>query len=117
MRFLSLAIRNAKETCRDPLALGFLIAFPLLFMLLFGAALGGNSDFSFTIGVVDEDNTETSGQFINQVLADIPVFKITKFESASRYRRLENGNTQSALIVPAGFGEEIKSTGRTRNPI
>jgi len=109
LRFLSLAIRNAKETYRDPLALGFLIAFPLLFMLLFGAAIGGNSDFSFTIGVVDEDNTEISGQFINQALADIPVFKITVFESASQVTEgLKNGNVESALIVPAGFGEEIK---------
>jgi ABC-2 type transport system permease protein len=109
LRFLSLAIRNAKETYRDPLALGFLIAFPLLFMLLFGAALGGNSDFSFTIGVVDEDDTEISGQFINQVLADIPVFKITVFGSTSQVTEdLKNGNIESALIVPAGFGEEIK---------
>ena len=39
MRLLALASRNLKETYRDPLALGFLLAFPLLFMVLFGAIL------------------------------------------------------------------------------
>ncbi|MFA7191386.1 MAG: ABC transporter permease [Dehalococcoidales bacterium] len=108
MRFVSLAIRNAKETCRDPLALGFLIAFPLLFMLLFGAALGGNSSLSYTIGVVDEDKTEVSGQFINQVLPGVAIFKIAPFESADEATEaLKNANIKAALVIPAGFGDEV----------
>jgi len=40
MRFWQLFLRNLKETYRDPLALGFLLVFPLLFMVVFGLALG-----------------------------------------------------------------------------
>jgi ABC-2 type transport system permease protein len=117
LRFVSLAIRNAKETYRDPLALGFLIAFPLLFMLLFGAALGGNSDLSYTIGVVDEDKTEISGQFINDVLSDIPILKIATFESDTQATEsLKNSDIKAALVVPAGFGEEINKNWQNQDP-
>ena len=54
MRFWQLFIRNLKETYRDPLALGFLLAFPLLFMVVFGAALSGNSTPSYNIAVRED---------------------------------------------------------------
>ena len=40
MRFWQLFIRNLKETYRDTMALGFVLAFPLLFMVVFGLSLG-----------------------------------------------------------------------------
>ncbi|GAJ08734.1 unnamed protein product, partial [marine sediment metagenome] len=43
MRFLELCKRNLKETYRDPLSLGFLLGFPLVFMLLFGLAFSGET--------------------------------------------------------------------------
>ncbi len=49
MRFLELANRNLKETYRDPLALGFLLLFPLLFMLLMGVVVGGETTPNFPI--------------------------------------------------------------------
>jgi ABC-2 type transport system permease protein len=46
MRFWQLFLRNLKETYRDPMALGFLLAFPLLFMVVFGAALGNAAEIT-----------------------------------------------------------------------
>ncbi|MBA7562387.1 hypothetical protein ES708_04039 [subsurface metagenome] len=50
MKFWELAKRNLKETYRDPLALGFLLAFPLLFMVLFGAIFSGDTISSYPVG-------------------------------------------------------------------
>jgi ABC-2 type transport system permease protein len=108
MKFAILAIRNFKEIYRDPLALGFLIAFPLLFMLLFGAALGGNADASYTVGLVDEDRTVVSGNFVNQVLSDIPLLKISPYESeADATTSFKNGDIRAIIAIPEGFGQEI----------
>ncbi|MDX9802744.1 MAG: ABC transporter permease [Dehalococcoidales bacterium] len=117
MRFTKLAIRNARETYRDPLALGFLIAFPLLFMLLFGAALGGNSDFSYTIGVVDKDKTGVSEQFVTQALDSVPILSIATFETDTLAGdSLKNGDIKAFIVLPSGFGEEITKSWQQENP-
>jgi ABC-2 type transport system permease protein len=50
MRIWQLFLRNLKETYRDLMALGFLLAFPLLFMVVFGAALGNTA--TITPGII-----------------------------------------------------------------
>ena len=47
MKFWRLFIRNLKETYRDIAALGFLLAFPLLFMVVFGAAFSSADQLDF----------------------------------------------------------------------
>ncbi|MBN1369016.1 MAG: ABC transporter permease [Dehalococcoidaceae bacterium] len=117
MKFLNLTLRNFKETYRDPLALGFLIAFPLLFMLLFGAALGGNSNPSYAVGVIDEDGTQVSNQFITEVLSQIPLLDIGLFESeAQALDNLKQGNIRSALVIPSGFGDEVTKSWQRLDP-
>jgi len=117
VKFLNLTLRNFKETYRDPLALGFLIAFPLLFMLLFGAALGGNSNPSYTVGVIDEDGTQVSSQFITEVLTQIPLLDIGLFESeAEALDNLKQGNIRSALVIPSGFGDEVAKSWQHLDP-
>jgi ABC-2 type transport system permease protein len=47
MRFWKLFTRDLKETYRDIPALGFLLAFPLLFMVVFGAAFSSADQIDF----------------------------------------------------------------------
>ena len=82
MRFWQLFIRNLKETYRDMLALGFLLAFPLLFMIVFGAALSGNSTPTYNIAVIDNDNTAVSASFISDALGKVNTFNISRPTSA-----------------------------------
>ncbi len=101
MRFWNLFKRNIKETCRDTMALMFLLAFPLIFMLLFGAAFGGDSSISFGIGVVDNDNTETSQSFINDALGATDVLRVNNYINTDN--ALENvrlGNISSYIVIP-----------------
>ena len=113
MRFWNLFLRNLKETYRDPLALGFLLAFPLMFMLLFGAAFGGNNTPSYTIGVVDDEKTQVSQSFVSQALAETPTIQITSFESADTAREeLRLGNIRAYIEIPVGFGEQVSQMGQ-----
>ncbi len=108
MKFWSLTVRNFKEIYRDPLALGFLVAFPLLFMLLFGAALGGNSNPGFQLGVIDEDGSDISNQFISQALAGVPIFDINAHNSrAQALEELKMGSIDAFLVIPEGFSGEV----------
>jgi len=107
MRFWRLFTRSLKETYRDPLALGFLLAFPLIFMLVFGAAFGGDTVPSYTIGVVDNDNTEVSQGFVDEALSEVPVFSIDAFDNEDdALEALKQGDLSSYLVIPEGFGQE-----------
>jgi len=108
MRLLALAIRSLKETYRDPLALGFLLGFPLVFMLLFGAIFSGDTLPEFAVGVIDEDNTMMSQAFIDQALPMVPVLSVTTYDDAdTALKDLKFGELNAYIVIPPGFGQQV----------
>ena len=108
MRFWELYQRNLKETYRDPLALGFLLAFPLLFMVLFGAILGGDTTPNYSIGVIDDDNTPLSQAFIDEALVKVPVLEVASYDdTATALKDLKFGDLKAYIVIPRGFGEQV----------
>ncbi len=104
MRFWQLFLRNLKETYRDPLALGFLLAFPLLFMIVFGAALGGSSAPRYNIAVVDNDKSAASQSFINDALSSVTIFNISRIDSPDEaLSQLKLGDIRAFIVIPSGF--------------
>lgn len=107
MRFLELANRNLKENYRDPLALAFLLGFPLVFMLLFGAVFSDNVS-NFPIGVIDNDNTMLSQAFVNEALSQVPVLEVTSYEDNDTARKdLQFGDLKAYIVIPPGFGQQV----------
>jgi ABC-2 type transport system permease protein len=108
MRLLALASRNLKETYRDPLALGFLLAFPLLFMVLFGAIFSGDTIPNYSIGVIDDDNTPLSQAFIDDALANVPILEVSSYDdTAAALKDLKLGELRAYIVIPGGFGEQV----------
>ncbi len=108
MKFLELAKRNLKETYRDPLALGFLLGFPLVFMGLFGAIFSGDTSASYDIGVLDDDNTELSQAFVDDALANVPILEVAIYDDATAaLEDLKLGELKAYIVIPEGFGEQI----------
>jgi len=107
MRFWQLFVRSLKETYRDVLALGFILAFPLLFMLVFGAAFGDSSP-SYTIGVIDNDNSQESQRFVSEALPAVPTFSIeTLDDPGTALEDLRQGDLRAYIILPEGFGQQV----------
>ncbi len=108
MRFWELCKRNLKETYRDPLALAFLLGFPLVFMLLFGAIFSGDTILNYPIGVIDNDNTPRSQAFVNETLTNAPVIKVTTYEdTTTAMEDLKLGDIRAYIVIPEGFGEQV----------
>jgi ABC-2 type transport system permease protein len=111
MRILELTIRNLKETYRDPLALGFLLGFPLVFMLLFGAIFSGDENPDFPVGTIDNDNSQLSQTFISEALGTVEVLDLRSYEEASAAMNdLKLGNLSAFVEIPEGFGEQVALT-------
>jgi ABC-2 type transport system permease protein len=108
MRSWQLFVRNLKETYRDLLALGFLLAFPLLFMVVFGSALSGNSTPSYNIAVIDNDQSPVSASFISDALSNIPTFDISlPANSDDALKSLKLGDLRAYMVIPKGFGDAV----------
>ncbi|GAH91360.1 unnamed protein product, partial [marine sediment metagenome] len=106
MRFLELFKRNLKETYRDPLSLGFLLGFPLVFMLLFGFAFSGETTPTYSLGVLDQDQSEISQVFVDEALAT--AFEITLYDDSSQaLEDLKAGDLRAYITIPQGFGEQV----------
>ena len=109
MRLLEFAKRNFKETYRDPLALGFLLGFPLVFMLLMGFALGGETDPEYDIGVLDQDQSQVSQAFVSEALDK--AFEVEPYDEPDEaLDDLKAGEIRAYIIIPQGFGEQVSQS-------
>ena len=105
MRFWQIFLRSLKETYRDPLALGFLLAFPLMFMLLFGFAFSGDTVPSYNIGVIDNDGSQASQGYISDALGEVTIFEISSFnDTTDAMHELKLGEINAYIVIPQGFG-------------
>ena len=113
MRFLELAKRNLKENYRDLLSLGFLLAFPLIFMLLMGVAFGGESAPSYSVGIINKDSQsahhEITQGFIDTLEGDeVETLEISSYDDPEvALKDLKLGDLSAYIVIPQGFGEEV----------
>ena len=108
MKFWQLFLRNLKETYRDIAALGFLLAFPLLFMIVFGAVFSGSSTPSYNIAVIDNDNSAVSAVFITDALEKVNTFHISQPGNADdALKSLKLGDLRAYIVIPKGFGDAV----------
>ncbi len=111
MRILTLAVRALKENYRDPLALGFLLGFPAVFMFIFVLIFGGDIVPNFAVGVVDKDETQLSQVFINEALSGMEVLTPSIYESNTEaLDDLKLGELSAVIEIPEGFGEQVGLT-------
>ena len=111
MRFLELAKRNLKETYRDPLALGFLLGFPLVFMVFMGVAFGGETTPNLPVGVIDNDHTPVSQAFTDETLAGVEALKVSTYDDTTKaLKDLKFGDLRAYIVIPQGFGEQVSQS-------
>ncbi len=123
--FVRLTQANLRSFFRDRAGLFWTIAFPLIFIVLFGAIFSGGGTKS-TVGLVDLDGTP-----ISQALAPATspgstaapsatpsaapgaaafgtlndVFTVTRYATeADATAAMKDGNVQAVIVIPKGFG-------------
>jgi ABC-2 type transport system permease protein len=100
-----LTIANIKSFTRDRAALFWTLAFPLIFVVLFGSIFTGGND-ERTLGYADQDGSPASQQLA------------TTFESANDVHletgsqdellaKMKDGQVSAVIVVPQGFGQTV----------
>lgn len=108
---------DIKRLFRDKVAIFFVFLFPLIFLFVFGSIMGGDSDVSFRVGLINNADNEFSNQFVERVFPSEEakkndeekaksVFKIddevTNLEEAKE--KMNRGQIDATIILPEDFG-------------
>ncbi|MBX6765122.1 MAG: ABC transporter permease [Rubrobacteraceae bacterium] len=98
--FLSMVGANLKMQVRNRTALFWLLAFPALFILLFGFLFGRSSNFTVTVGVVNGNSTPIAAQ-MTKAMQKSSFFKVQRSgDRKAELQKLEQGDVDAVLVFP-----------------
>ena len=107
--FFPLLRTNYRDFVRDRTALFWTIAFPVLFIGIFGIVLGrGDEGASYEVGLVLED-VSPQANILGDVLDGFDALELTRGDRESEIANLADGERRAVVVVPQGFGESIRA--------
>ena len=103
---LTFAKIDIRRLFRDPLALFFTFAFPLIFLFIFGGIFGKSSTVSFKVALLNESKSQFASQFVKTGEKD-KLLKVSKDikTRAEAEEKMSRGEIDATIILPASFGE------------
>jgi ABC-2 type transport system permease protein len=104
---LLLTVANIKGFIRDRAAIFWALAFPLIFVLLFGSIFSGGTS-QRSIGFADLDGSAASAQ-LKEGFAGIPNVKVVDGSEALLLASMKKGDLSTVIIVPIGYGDTVAS--------
>jgi ABC-2 type transport system permease protein len=104
--FTQLLLANLREFARDRMALFWTLAFPVLFILIFGLLFARDNTFTTDLGLVTEDQGPAA-QALAQTFRSVKVFKISEGDRQSELAALREGKRDAVLIIPAGASAAV----------
>jgi ABC-2 type transport system permease protein len=110
---LSIGIKEFRQIARDRRTLMILLFVPAFFLLLYGYALSFDIR-NIPLAVEDNDRSSASREvisaFINSGYFD---FVGAVADDAEIVRRLDDGSARAVLVIPAGFGRDVRTARAT----
>ena len=99
----TLTAANIRTFTRDRAALFWTVAFPLIFVLMFGFIFQGGGSGSLTVGWADDDESEASIA-LRSAFAAVPTLELQDGTQAEVKEAMQAGDVSAAIVVPAGYG-------------
>jgi ABC-2 type transport system permease protein len=97
--FYQLVAANIKDIVRDRMSIFWFLAFPLLFIILFGVIFGHDqSSTHYSIGLVIEEHGRL-GSVIQRTFEKTPAFEIHQGKKATEIKALEKGKRSLVVVI------------------
>jgi len=103
---LALTVANLRSFVRDRAALFWTIAFPVIFVVLFGTLFGGGGSADFQVGWVDQDGTPTSAQLMD-AFAHTGLLTLKVTDQAAGLASARDGTYDAVIVVPKGYATAV----------
>jgi len=110
---IQLTIANIRSFVRDRAALFWTLAFPLIFILMFGAIFTGGGDATQTYAWSDLDGSPASAD-LRSAFAGIHGVALTDESEAAGVQDMRSGKVRGVLVVPKGYGVALATATTSR---
>ena len=98
----TLTIANIKSYYRDRAALFWTIAFPVIFVVLFGSIFSGGPS-TFNVAWVDQDQSSASAQ-LREAFAGVQLISLKDDTLDDALAQMRDGKLDAVIVVPQGSG-------------
>jgi len=97
--FIAMVVANLKMTIRNKQALFWNLAFPAIFILMFGAVFSNTGLNQFTVGIAgDESHFRTA---VTDAMTDSEIFDVNQGTTDQEMDALKNDDRDAVLVFPA----------------
>src|SRR6202008_903572 len=103
---VALTIANIRSYTRDRAALFWTLAFPLIFIFMFGFIFQSPTAGDVKIGWVDEDGPPAASQ-LRDAFVGQETTELTDLERQAALDQMRQGDLDTVLVVPAGYGAAL----------
>ena len=103
---IQLTIANIRSFVRDRAALFWTLAFPLIFILMFGAIFTGGGDATQTYAWSDLDGSAASAQ-LRGAFAAVPNVELKDETESAGVREMRDGKVRGVFVIPSGYGAAL----------
>jgi len=102
---------NTRRYFRDRTAIFFTIAFPLIFLFIFGGLFGKSGDVSFKVAIINQSHATFTDGFISD-LGKNKTFKISSNVTtmAEAQDQMDHGELDATIVLPQDFGATQRGT-------
>jgi ABC-2 type transport system permease protein len=108
--FAKLYVATVKEYARDRMSVFWTMAFPILFIFMFGLIFsGGGSNFSLDIGLVLQDSDPTA-QGVVTGFRNVPVFNLSESDDLdAELDALRRGDRDMVVVLPENLSQALEN--------
>ena len=111
---LTLTLANIRSYVRDRAALFWTLAFPLVFIVMFGLIFQGGGS-RLTLAWVDADGSAESAE-LRTALAGQSGVTLEELTEAEALDRMRLGQVDAVVAIPAGYGEQLAASAGSETP-
>jgi ABC-2 type transport system permease protein len=104
---VTLTVANLRSFVRDRAALFWTLAFPVIFVVLFGTIFSGGGTPEYQVGWVDEDRTPASSRLRNAFSATSFLKLTDEADRAAALAAMKTGDLDAMIVVPEGVGAAV----------
>jgi len=101
---------STRRFFRDPVALFFTVAFPLIFLFIFGGLNSGGGGASFNVAIINQSDSQFASEFVTQS-KDSKILEVnadvTSIDQAKE--KMSRSELDATIILPKEFGSVKES--------
>ena len=107
---LALTVANIRSYTRDRAALFWTLAFPLIFIFMFGLIFQGGTTPGLNIGWADEDGSPAAAS-LRDTFDSLKGVAVVAADRDASLASMRDGKVDAVIVVPAGYGAAVAPGG------